>query len=145
MQLLTFGLKISQVLDLVIVWNDAFAVPFKSQPNLLIFLTSRCIFAEINLHLFLSLPPVNLARECGASTRWWEEFLPKSKTLYKAPFADQHTGLVSPLPTPPCPVSACESYQVWHFPFLFSLFPSHLASSPQHLPSLQQAGRLINI
>lgn len=56
------------------------------------------------LHLFLSLPPVNLAWECGALSRWWGVFPPKSKTVYKAPFADQHTELhiTSPHPTLPC-------------------------------------------
>lgn len=90
------------------------------------------------LHPFLPLPPVNLAWECGASSRCWGVFPPQSKTVFKAPFADQHTELhiTSPRPTLPC-------FSLWasvFFPFVGLLSqPIEMVTTITHPPKGLQA------
>lgn len=90
------------------------------------------------LHPFLPLPPVNLAWECGASSRCRGVFPPQSKTVFKAPFADQHTELhiTSPRPTLPC-------FSLWasvFFPFVGLLSqPIETVTTITHPPKGLQA------
>ena len=74
----------------------------------------------LTLHLFVSPLPVNLAWECGASSRWWDVFPPKSKTVYTKLCLQISTLNSTSLLHNPHPPLSC--FSLWQSQSLFSHF-----------------------